>query len=304
MSIDLVLIQRFEAVHRLGSFSRAADELGITHSAVTKSIRSLEENWNVRLFDRTTRTVVPTEAGRRLALAAADLLAHSEGIEADVVAGDRQLKVICGPAVIDTFIPAALLHFREHHPQVSVHIETMPPDLACERLVRRNAHLLLFHAATIAGLPQRKDLRVETLVEEPYRVMCRPGHPLLQTDHSLGAMLAHDWAVAGFDASFQAGLPAPLRDRLRRQGFPKYRVLNQAACVELAMRSDVLTLLPTTAATPLIATGQLDALPFPGGATLSVSAVINTVGAVPVMVSDFTAAIRSATSVTRNAPPI
>ncbi|NUN68066.1 hypothetical protein HCU40_26020, partial [Pseudanabaena biceps] len=70
------------------------------------------------------------------------------------------------------------------------------------------------------------------------------------------------------------------------------------------MRSDVLTLLPTTAATPLIATGQLDALPFPGGATLSVSAVINTVGAVPVMVSDFTAAIRSATSVTRNAPPI
>jgi hypothetical protein len=44
----------------------------------------------------------------------------------------------------------------------------------------------------------------------------------------------------------------------------------------------------------LIASGQLDALPFPGGATLSVSAVTNIAGAVPAMVTAFTAAIRSA----------
>ena len=43
MSFDLNLIRRFEAVYRLRSFSRAAKELGMTHSAITKSIRTLEE---------------------------------------------------------------------------------------------------------------------------------------------------------------------------------------------------------------------------------------------------------------------
>ena len=70
MSLDLVLIRRFEAVARLGSFSAAADEVGVTHSAMTKSIRTLEELWGVRLFERTTRSVVATAAGRRLGLPA------------------------------------------------------------------------------------------------------------------------------------------------------------------------------------------------------------------------------------------
>ena len=292
MSVDLVFIQRFEAVHRLGSFSRAAEELAITHSAVTKSIRSLEDGWNVRLFDRTTRSVVPTEAGRRLALAAAGLLAHSEGVKADVVAGHRQLKVICGPAVIDTYIHGALLRFRELCPDVSVHIETMPPDLACDRLIRRNAHLLLFHSATIDGLQQRKELRVETLVSEPYLVVFRPGHAVAQSDHSLGAMLAFDWTVAGFDTSFQASLPRALRERMQARGFPQYRVLNQSACIEMAMQSDVLTVLPATAAAPLIAAGRLDAMPFPGGATLSFGAVTNRAGRPMAMVTGFIDAIR------------
>jgi len=292
MSIDLVLIQRFEAVHRLGSFSRAADELAITHSAITKSIRSLEDGWNVRLFDRTTRSVVPTEAGRRLALAAVGLLALSEGVKADVIAGDRQLKVICGPAVIDTYIHGALLRFRALCPDVSVHIDTMPPDMACDRLIRRNAHLLLFHAATIDGLQQRKELRVETLVSEPYLVVFRPGHVIAQSDRSLGAMLAFDWTVAGFDSSFQASLPRGLRERMQAQGFPKYRVRNQTACIEMAMRSDVLTLLPATAAAPLVAAGRLDAMPFPGGATLAFGAVTNRTGRPLAMVTAFIDAIR------------
>ncbi|MEY2882626.1 MAG: hypothetical protein RL490_350, partial [Pseudomonadota bacterium] len=226
MSIDLVLIERFEAVHRLGSFSAAADALAITHSAITKSIQALEARWNVRLFDRTTRSVTPTAAGQRLALAAPALLAHAESVRADVMAGDRQLRVICGPAIIDTFIPAALLQFRDQHPDVAVHIETMPPDLACDRLLRREAQLLLFHPTSFAGLPKRKDLAVTLLIAQGYRVVFRPGHPVAATDGSLDALLAFDWAVAGFDASFQAGLPLDMREQLRQRGFPRYRVVN------------------------------------------------------------------------------
>jgi DNA-binding transcriptional LysR family regulator len=292
MSVDLVLLRRFEAVHRLGSFSRAAAELGLTHSAITKSIAVLEESWNVRLFDRTTRRVATTEAGRRLALAVPDLLAQAEAVRADVLAGDRQLHIICGPAVIDTIIPAALVGFRASHPEVRVHVETLPPDLAVEQLVRRRCQLLLFHATTIAGLPRRQPLHVEPLVSEPYVIVHRPGHPVADGDHALATLLGFDWAVAGFDPTYQAGLPAERRQQLQRQGFPQYRLLNQAACIALALAADVLTLLPASAAAPFIAAGRFATLPFPGGARFAIAAVTLPMMAADPVVAGFLDAVR------------
>ncbi len=292
MSVDLVLLRRFEAVHRLGSFSRAAEELGLTHSALTKSIAVLEESWNVRLFDRTTRRVAATEAGRRLALAVPDLLAQAEAVRADVLAGDRQLHIICGPAVIDSIIPTALVGFRARHPGVRVHVETLPPDIAAEQLRRRRCQLLLFHTTTVAGLPRAEPLHVEQLVSEPYAIVHRPGHPAAQSDGTLATLLGFDWAVAGFDPIFQAGLPAVQRGALRRQGFPQYRLLNQAACIALALGADVLTLLPASIAAPFVADGRFAALPFPGDARFAIAAVTLPAMAANPVVASFLDAIR------------
>jgi Bacterial regulatory helix-turn-helix protein, lysR family len=63
-------IKAFEAAARLGSFSRAAEELNVTHGAVSRQIRLLEDWLGVRLFVRTSRNAVPTLAG-------ADLLAEA-----------------------------------------------------------------------------------------------------------------------------------------------------------------------------------------------------------------------------------
>jgi DNA-binding transcriptional LysR family regulator len=56
----------FIAVARAGSFTRAAVELGLTQPALSKAMRTLEERLGVRLLNRTTRSVAPTEAGERL----------------------------------------------------------------------------------------------------------------------------------------------------------------------------------------------------------------------------------------------
>ena len=60
-------IDVFRAVVRKGSFIGAANELGISGAAVSKQIKRLEQRLNIVLFYRTTRSVVPTEAARRLA---------------------------------------------------------------------------------------------------------------------------------------------------------------------------------------------------------------------------------------------
>src|SRR5260370_32919400 len=59
-------IKAFEAAARLGSFTRAAEELSVTHGAVSRQIRLLEEWLGTSLFLRTSRNAVPTRAGTDL----------------------------------------------------------------------------------------------------------------------------------------------------------------------------------------------------------------------------------------------
>ena len=65
MKGDFSAIPVFVAVVENGSFSSAADKLGMTKSAVSKRISVLEDNIGVRLFNRTTRSITLTEAGER-----------------------------------------------------------------------------------------------------------------------------------------------------------------------------------------------------------------------------------------------
>ena len=67
MNYSLKQLRVFVAVARHGSFSRAGEAIGLTQSAVSHSVKELEAEVGVRLLDRTTREVVLTDAGLRLA---------------------------------------------------------------------------------------------------------------------------------------------------------------------------------------------------------------------------------------------
>lgn len=64
---SLGMLAVFEAAARVGGFTKAADELGVTQAAVSRQVRALEEDLNTRLFVRAHRTVRLTPAGRVLA---------------------------------------------------------------------------------------------------------------------------------------------------------------------------------------------------------------------------------------------
>lgn len=79
---DFNHLQVFLLVARERSFTRAALQLGVSQSALSHTLRTLEEQLGVRLLARSTRGVAPTEAGARLI---ASLEAHYEGIEASLL---------------------------------------------------------------------------------------------------------------------------------------------------------------------------------------------------------------------------
>jgi DNA-binding transcriptional LysR family regulator len=81
--IDLNNLAAFIVVARERSFTRAAAQIGVTQSALSHTIRGLEEKLGIRLLTRTTRGVSPTEAGDRLL---ANVGPYYEGIEAELAA--------------------------------------------------------------------------------------------------------------------------------------------------------------------------------------------------------------------------
>lgn len=270
--IDLRLIRHFEAVFRLGSFSKAAGELHLTHSAVTKSIKTLEADWDTPLFHRTTRSVAPTEAGKRLHPMAVDLLSFAENVREQTIRGEPNLKIVSGPAALETVVGPAILSFREAFPDTKINAQTMPPALAIEELIQRRAHILVYHSDTISGLPHRKLLKITQLRREPYLIVFRPGHPIANTDLSLTQIAKFNWAIAGYDQIFAANLSPEIRDVLTENGFPHYRLLSQSACIELAIKSDVVTTIPKSMASAFIEAGTLAAAPHPAKLEFSVCA--------------------------------
>jgi DNA-binding transcriptional LysR family regulator len=125
-SVPFPQLQAFLAVARHQSFSGAARELGVSRSAVSQSVRQLEELVRVVMLTRTTRSVSLTEAGRRLVEGAGPSLARVASALAEVSAkpgetvGHLRLTVprAAVPFLIDPVVPT----FRERHPRVEVEI--------------------------------------------------------------------------------------------------------------------------------------------------------------------------------------
>jgi DNA-binding transcriptional LysR family regulator len=127
---DLADMNAFIAVAERRSFAKAAVQLGVSRSRLSETIRGLEERLGVRLLNRTTRSVAPTEAGERLLARLRPLLddfdAALDSINAfrDKPAGLLRLTV---PPPVASFMLAPLLaRFLAQYPAISLEISADP----------------------------------------------------------------------------------------------------------------------------------------------------------------------------------
>jgi DNA-binding transcriptional LysR family regulator len=129
----------FIAVARERSFTRAAAQLGVSPSALSQTMRALEEKLGVRLLTRTTRSVAPTDAGERLI---ATVGPHLEEIETGLAAlselRDKPAGIIRITAVdhaAETILWPSLANFLAEYPDVQVDlvVDNMLRDIVAER---------------------------------------------------------------------------------------------------------------------------------------------------------------------------
>ncbi|MEA5360789.1 LysR family transcriptional regulator [Amycolatopsis sp., V23-08] len=176
--MELRQVEHFLAVTRCGSFTAAAQEVHVVQSALSASIRKLEAELRTPLFERTTRRVALTEAGRALVP-----LAHR--IVADVVAAQGEVAAVAGLAtgrvsigtiqalsVVD--LPAKLGEFRVRYPGIRLHVRDGTVPVLTAAVASGELDL-----AFVAGdQPLADELFAFREWSQQLVLLCHPGHRL------------------------------------------------------------------------------------------------------------------------------
>lgn len=156
---SLNAIRVFEAAARHASLVRAAQELHVTHGAVSRQIRQLEEQLGIELFERRNRGIFLTRAGMQLQSTCSDIMRQLEtGIRQIRQNRDEQpLVVSCEPTIAMRWLIPRLGKFKEQFADIDIHLFAAggPVNLQQSHIdlaLRRNDFVWdsSYHAATVA----------------------------------------------------------------------------------------------------------------------------------------------------------
>jgi LysR family transcriptional regulator, glycine cleavage system transcriptional activator len=221
---SLTALRAFEAAVRHKSMRAAADELCVTHGAVSRHVRSLEEEFGFPLFYRSARAITPTEEGARLAV----ILGDGFGIIAE---GIRRLRpgpivVSCAASLMTRWLIPRLRNFKNLHPSIDLRLSAGlgPVDMGREGIsvVVRND-----------GVKPPPGAVVKPIMREQIGLVCSPeyarDHDFKSADDlpRLYRLSTHSRPDAWDDWSTSYGLVPPSLEP--HEEFSEFYLLFQAA---------------------------------------------------------------------------
>ncbi|MDT3699928.1 MAG: LysR family transcriptional regulator [Thermincola sp.] len=177
--MELTQIKAFYEIAKSGSFSKGAEKLNITQPALSRQIESLEKSVGINLFNRHSRGVQLTEAGRRLfeyveqmlrlAAEAERTLQEIQGLETG------QLSIGACTTVGNYLLPASLSTFLKLYPKLDISLDLGKSNDIVERVMNKE-----FDLAFIAGIPEHPGVCNEPIHEDEILFLTSPGHPLCE----------------------------------------------------------------------------------------------------------------------------
>ena len=125
----------FNVAARTGSFVKAAEELFVTHGAVSRQIRLLEQSLGVKLFERRNRAVFLTPQGTLLQTTTGRIFAQLEKtlIHLRQPLANAPLAVSCEPTLLMQWLIPRLNDFHERHPEMRLHLFSGGGEVAFQR---------------------------------------------------------------------------------------------------------------------------------------------------------------------------
>lgn len=215
--MDIAELEVFLTVASERSFSRAAARLHRTQPAVSQAVRRLEDELNERLFDRSSKGGILTEAGQILLDYARRLIRLKD--EAETVMHDlqklRRGRVVIGAneAAVHVLLPIVSL-FREGHPDAHIEVQRIPARQIASEVLNRS---LDFGVLTFQ--PVERGLASVAIGIDDLVLLTHPNHPLARREEVSMEEFGRQIVIAHND-------PSPARERVLRLSEQRHAPIN------------------------------------------------------------------------------
>ena len=179
--MDSRKLKHFLAVVEHGTFSEAARAVHLTQSALSRSIRALEDELKAQLFDRGARRARLTVFGELVAERARRIRLEMTQLQHDIEllrgGQEGQLNVGFAPGPAALLLAPFLTHMAQHHSRIKVRTEVSSTTALLENLHAENIDAIVGDGYILRS---EKDVNIEPLGDLEAGFVCRAGHPILQ----------------------------------------------------------------------------------------------------------------------------
>jgi LysR family hydrogen peroxide-inducible transcriptional activator len=138
--MNLQQLRYIIAVNRFRNFAKAADACNVTQPTLSAMIVKLEEELDLRIFERTNKSVSPSNAGLKIIRQAESVLMEVDRIS-EILSEDKgliggRLNLSVGPTVAPYILPKFIKHYRKLYPTVDLSIEELKVEFMLDALLR------------------------------------------------------------------------------------------------------------------------------------------------------------------------
>lgn len=252
----------FVALSRTRRFTTAAEALGITQPALSKSIRRLEERMNAKLVDTSSGRTVLTSSGEKFAARARIILGDMDAAiaEATMMGGELSgsLRVGAGPLFAKRLLPLALAEMMRKSPQLSFSV-TVDVNTHLLELLSQSELDLVF--CTTFSVSENGRLVSEDLAVNEMRIVCRADHPIAERPHLRMTDLAeYDWVLQHRNLLTRQWLAK----KFEEHGLPPPRVRVESVAQDFLLRllneTDLISFMPAEMAEASLVTRVVQGL--------------------------------------------
>lgn len=261
LMLNLTGLRYFHEVAKLGSIRRAAERLHVSPSAISRMITKIEHEFQADLFERRTKGVRLTAAGRLLATRLNGVFLQLQDVrtEIDELKGLRRgdITLYCIEGIVPDMVPSILSTFHRRYPAVTYNVYTAGTDHIVEALLGDTADLgIMFDRV--------RDPRIQVILSytEPLHAMMSPAHALARR-RSVSLRELAEYPVAMPDASYGVRRLLDRALHAKRIAMPMLLTTNSLELTRGLARSAVaITFMPPFAARRELASGELIAMPI------------------------------------------
>lgn len=273
--MTLVQLRHLLALADCGSFSQSAERLHLTQPALSRSIRALEDELGLRLFDRVGRRSELTPFGRELVVRARRLVSDADELRGSgrrMLQGELgQVRLGMGSGPGAMLMTPLLQQMAQQHPGVQIELRRGGTQMLVQALRERSLDALVVDSRSVTPAT---DLHTESLCEMRGAFMCRRGHPLARRRRPVDFAALRAYPVASTPLSDEVA--RILVERYGPEAHPEAMVTLRCdelpSLVEVTRHSDAILLAIRAAGADLVelsVTPALDAVARFGLVTLA-----------------------------------